>query len=59
MATYHQIQEYVKAHYGFQPKTCWIADVKEQVGFPQHRSFIRQNWMGSRLAILWDMTDKR
>ncbi len=32
MATYRQIQEYVKAKYGFQPKTCWIADVKEQEG---------------------------
>jgi hypothetical protein len=29
MATYKQIQEYVKAEYGYQPKSCWIADVKE------------------------------
>ena len=34
MATYRQIQHYVKLKYGFQPKTCWIADVKELVGLP-------------------------
>jgi len=32
MATYKQIQEYVKDKYGFVVKTCWIADVKEQCG---------------------------
>jgi hypothetical protein len=32
MATYRQIQEYVKSKYGFLPKTCWIADVKERAG---------------------------
>jgi hypothetical protein len=34
MATYKEIQEWVKKHYGFVPKTCWIADVKERCGFP-------------------------
>ena len=29
MATYHEIQEYVEAKYGFVPNTCWIAEVKE------------------------------
>lgn len=30
--TYKQIQNYTKEHYGFSPKTCWIADIKEQCG---------------------------
>ncbi|MBE6584420.1 MAG: hypothetical protein E7649_05525 [Ruminococcaceae bacterium] len=34
MATYKQIQEYVKFKYGFQPKTCWIAHMKELCGLP-------------------------
>jgi hypothetical protein len=29
MATYAQIQWYVGRNFGFQPKTCWIAHVKE------------------------------
>ena len=29
MATYKEIQEYVKDHYGSTVKTCWIAHVKE------------------------------
>jgi hypothetical protein len=29
MATYHQIQKYVRQKNGFMPKTCWIAHVKE------------------------------
>lgn len=32
MATYKQIQDYVKSHYGFSPKSCWIAHVKELSG---------------------------
>jgi len=32
MATYKQIQEFVKEKYDFVPKTCWIADVKEKSG---------------------------
>ena len=32
MATYKQIQEYVKYNYGFVPKTCWIAHMKEVCG---------------------------
>jgi len=32
MATYKEIQSWVKKKYGFTPKTCWIADVKEQCG---------------------------
>jgi len=29
MATYKQIQQYVKDVYGYTPKTCWIAHMKE------------------------------
>jgi hypothetical protein len=32
MATYVEIQRYVKKRYGFEPKTCWIADVKAEHG---------------------------
>lgn len=32
MATYKQIQEYVKETYCFVPKTCWIAHMKEVLG---------------------------
>jgi hypothetical protein len=32
MATYAEIQRYVKLRHGFLPKTCWIADVKAERG---------------------------
>ncbi|WP_416826278.1 hypothetical protein [Ectobacillus polymachus] len=32
MATYKQIQEYIKQKYGYSPKTCWIAHMKEVCG---------------------------
>ncbi|MHC0037948.1 hypothetical protein [Pseudoneobacillus sp. C159] len=32
MATYKEIQEYVKNLYGYTPKTCWIAHMKEISG---------------------------
>ena len=32
MATYKQIQDYVKNKNGFVPKSCWIAHVKEMNG---------------------------
>lgn len=34
MATYKEIQGYVKETYGFLPKTCWIAHMKERCGIP-------------------------
>ena len=34
MATYKEIQGYVKETYGFLPKTCWIAHIKELCGIP-------------------------
>ena len=32
MATYKQIEDWVKGNHGFVPKTCWIAHVKETCG---------------------------
>jgi hypothetical protein len=29
MATYQQVQEYVKERHGFVPKTCWIAHCRD------------------------------
>lgn len=48
MATYEQIQKWVKENYGFYPKTCWIAHVKEISGLPvqpssRHRGKERAN----------------
>ena len=34
MATYKEIQEYIKINYNFVPKTCWIAHMKEVYGLP-------------------------
>lgn len=34
MATYKEIQNYVKSKYGFQPKSCWIAHMKELCNIP-------------------------
>jgi len=34
MATYEEIQAYVKKEYGFAPKPCWIAHMKEICGLP-------------------------
>ena len=32
MATYKEIQQYVKNKYGYYPKGCWIAHMKELSG---------------------------
>jgi|GEM_PF-305278 len=32
MATYKQIQAYIKENFGYIPKTCWIAHMKEICG---------------------------
>lgn len=32
MATYKQIQEYIRDTYGYSPKTCWIAHMKDVCG---------------------------
>jgi len=41
MATYKEIQEYVKHRYGYVIKTCWIADMKEKCGLNPRRSHRR------------------
>lgn len=41
MATYKQIQEYVKETYDFIPKTCWIAHMKEVLGVESKVAFNR------------------
>lgn len=43
MATYKQIQKYVKEEYGFKPKTCWIAHVKEMAGLPVKKAWNRKS----------------
>lgn len=42
MATYKEIQKHVKQKYGFQPKTCWIADVRQQCGLKMRQAWNRQ-----------------
>lgn len=32
MATYPELQEFVKKTYGYTPKSCWIAHMKEICG---------------------------
>ncbi|CAH2714786.1 putative RNA methyltransferase [Neobacillus rhizosphaerae] len=38
MATYKQIQEYIKQKHGYSVKTCWIAHMKEVCGLNPKRS---------------------
>ena len=42
MATYRQVQAVTRLRYGFVPKTCWIAHVKEQLGLPMRKASNRQ-----------------
>jgi len=42
MATYKQIQDYVRKNHGFVPETCWIAHVKELMGLPLRKAPNRQ-----------------
>lgn len=41
MATYSQIQAYVRDQFGFTPKSCWIAHVKEILGLPVRKAWNR------------------
>jgi hypothetical protein len=41
MATYKQIQAYVRQENLFIPKTCWIADVLSQHGLTRHAAVNR------------------
>ena len=38
MATYRDIQEFVKKRHGIVAQTCWIAHVKELCGLPRRSS---------------------
>ncbi len=38
MATYKEIIDYVFLNYGYRPKTCWIAHVKELNGLKVRKS---------------------
>lgn len=42
MATIKEIQAFVKENYGFKPKSCWIAHVKELCGIEVRRAWNRQ-----------------
>jgi hypothetical protein len=42
MATYKEIQDYVKKQKGYTPKTCWIAHVKEISGLKPKKANNRQ-----------------
>lgn len=42
MATYRQIQKYVKTQNGFTPETYWIAHVKYELGLPMRKAANRQ-----------------
>ena len=41
MATYDEISDYVRRHFGFIPETCWVAHVKELNGLPVKRAWNR------------------
>ncbi|MBM7614807.1 hypothetical protein [Alkaliphilus hydrothermalis] len=43
MATYKQIQTYVKETYGFVPKSCWIAHMKEIKGIESRKAYNRMD----------------
>ena len=41
MATYAQIQDYVRDTHGFAPETCWIAHARELCGLPTRKAWNR------------------
>lgn len=41
MATYKEIQDYVKRKFGYTIKPCWIAHVKELCGIPVRKAHNR------------------
>ncbi|WP_395019788.1 hypothetical protein [Dongia sp.] len=43
MATYKEIQAYVKRHYKFTPKTCWIAHALAHFGKTKHKAWNRKS----------------
>ncbi len=43
MATYREIQKWVKDKHNFTPKTCWIAHVKEICGLNPKKAYNRED----------------
>lgn len=43
MASYREIQNYIRAQNGFVPKTCWIAHVKADFGLTKGNAPNRTN----------------
>lgn len=43
MATYKEIQNYIKVTYGYVVQTCWIADIKQQYGLITRNAHNRIN----------------
>jgi len=43
MATYAEIQSYIRIKNGFAVKTCWIADVKNQFGLITRIAYNRKS----------------
>ena len=43
MATYEQIQNWTKSNYDYEPKPCWIADVKAEFGLTTRQAWNRQS----------------
>jgi hypothetical protein len=43
MATYNEIQDYVKVNFGYTSKTCWIAHTKEIYGLSPRVANNRNN----------------
>lgn len=41
--TYKEIQKYYKNKYNGSIKTCWIADIKRQLGLPTRKAYNRKN----------------
>lgn len=41
--TYKEIQKYYKEKYNTSIKTCWIADVKRELGLPTRKAYNRLN----------------
>jgi hypothetical protein len=43
MATYNQIDQWVRKNFGYGVKTCWIADIKERCGLSVRKAPNRLN----------------
>ncbi len=49
MATYKEIQSYIKEKYGYACKPCWIAHAKEVCGLPLLRQAHNRKSVDSRV----------